>query len=152
MPETTTTTGSHAVIERTVDATPTQVWSLWTEPEQFRQWYGPAGATIPTAHFDLQVGGERLVAMSVATPAGERTMWFRGVHVEVVVPSLLVYTETMTDADGAPQSPETTVRVELEAAAAGRTLVRVTHLGLPADSPGAAGWTMALDKLAAIVA
>ena len=25
----------------------------------------------------------------------------------------------------------------------------MTHAGIPADSPGAAGWTMALDKLAA---
>jgi hypothetical protein len=28
--------------------------------------------------------------------------------------------------------------------------VRVTHIGIPANSPGAAGWTMALDKLAAL--
>ena len=152
MPETTTTTGPHAVIERTVDATPTEVWPLWTDPEQFRQWYGPAGATIPTARFDLQVGGERVVAMVVQTPGGERTMWFRGVHVELAAGALLVYTETMTDEAGEPQSPETTVRVELEAAGAGGTLVRVTHMGLPAGSPGAAGWTMALDKLAAFVA
>jgi hypothetical protein len=27
----------------------------------------------------------------------------------------------------------------------------MTHAGIPADSPGAAGWTMALDKLAAYV-
>jgi hypothetical protein len=28
----------------------------------------------------------------------------------------------------------------------------LTHAGVPADSPGAAGWRMALDKLAAHVA
>jgi hypothetical protein len=27
----------------------------------------------------------------------------------------------------------------------------MTHAGVPGDSPGAAGWTMALDKLAAHV-
>jgi hypothetical protein len=27
----------------------------------------------------------------------------------------------------------------------------MTHAGIPADSPGAAGWAMALDKLAAHV-
>ena len=28
----------------------------------------------------------------------------------------------------------------------------MTHRGVPADSPGAAGWTMALDKLATYLA
>ena len=27
----------------------------------------------------------------------------------------------------------------------------MTHAGIPSDSPGAAGWTMAFDKLAAYV-
>jgi hypothetical protein len=28
----------------------------------------------------------------------------------------------------------------------------MTHVGIPQDSPGAAGWAMALDKLAAYIA
>jgi hypothetical protein len=31
----------------------------------------------------------------------------------------------------------------------GRTKMVLTHVGIPSDSPGAASWTMALDKLAA---
>ncbi len=30
----------------------------------------------------------------------------------------------------------------------GRTKMVMTHTGVPSDSPGAMGWTMALDKLA----
>ena len=33
----------------------------------------------------------------------------------------------------------------------GRTKMIMTHAGVPADSPGGAGWTMAIDKLAARV-
>ncbi len=44
----------------------------------------------------------------------------------------------------------TEVRVELEDVA-GRTKMVLTHAGIPADSPGATGWAMALDKLAAHV-
>ena len=44
----------------------------------------------------------------------------------------------------------TEVRVELEDVG-GRTKMVMTHAGIPGDSPGAAGWTMALDKLAAHV-
>jgi hypothetical protein len=32
---------------------------------------------------------------------------------------------------------------------AGTTRMRLTHVGIAAGSPGAVGWTMALDKLAA---
>ena len=44
----------------------------------------------------------------------------------------------------------TTVTVELQDLE-GRTRMVMTHAGIPADSPGAAGWAMALDKLAARV-
>ena len=44
----------------------------------------------------------------------------------------------------------TEVRVDLEDLG-GRTKMVLTHVGIPADSPGATGWTMALDKLAAHV-
>jgi hypothetical protein len=43
------------------------------------------------------------------------------------------------------------VRVELEDLG-GRTRMVLTHVGIPSDSPGATGWTMALDKLAARIA
>jgi len=50
-----------------------------------------------------------------------------------------------------PGHPTTTeVRVEF-AAVGGRTTMVMTHSGIPADSPGAIGWTMALDKLVAHV-
>jgi hypothetical protein len=42
------------------------------------------------------------------------------------------------------------VKVELEEIG-GRTKMVMTHVGVPADSQGAAGWTVALDELAAYV-
>jgi uncharacterized protein YndB with AHSA1/START domain len=146
MPE--QTTEDAVVIERLVDAPVGAVWSMWTDPERFAAWYGPTGAVIDTVRIDLRVGGERVVAMTVQTPGGERTMWFAGKHSEIDEPRLLVYTEAMTDADGGePQSPVTTVRLELGPADGDRTRLRLTHHGVPADSPGATGWHMALDKL-----
>ena len=41
----------------------------------------------------------------------------------------------------------TEVRVELEDVG-GHTKMVLYHAGVPADSPGATGWAMALDKLA----
>jgi hypothetical protein len=55
---------------------------------------------------------------------------------------------TPSDMNMAEEHPTTTeVRVELEDVR-GRTKMVMTHAGIPSDSPGAAGRTMALDKLA----
>jgi uncharacterized protein YndB with AHSA1/START domain len=141
------------VIERMFDAPVDLVWKMWTDPEHFKAWYGPDGATIPVAVLDLRVGGTRRVGMEVRTPNGPMRMWFTGEYREIVEPQRLVYTESMCDEQGNVVSPEghpatTEVRVELEDVG-GRTRMVMTHLGIPAGSPGAAGWTMAIDKLAA---
>ena len=149
------------VIERSFDAPTDLIWQMWTEPEHFAAWYGPAGSTVPVAKMDVRVGGRRLVAMEMATPAGPIQMWFTGEYREVTKNKRLVYTESMSDENGNVLSPPamgmpvghpatTEVIVELEDVA-GRTKMVMTHVGIPADSPGAAGWAMAFDKLAAYV-
>jgi uncharacterized protein YndB with AHSA1/START domain len=151
--------GQHVVIERTLQAPVELVWGMWTEPEHFAAWYGPGGATIPVAKMDVRVGGTRLLCMEMTTPNGARQMWFTGEYLEVVENHRLVYTDSMSDQDGNVLSPEqlglpdghpttTEVRVELEPTVAGTKLV-LTHIGIPAGSPGVAGWVMALDKLTA---
>lgn len=153
------TAGSDAlVIERTFEAPVALVWQMWTEPEHFRAWYGPEGATIPVATMDVRVGGSRLVCMEMSTPDGPMQMWFTGEYREVVDERRLVYTESHADEHGyvlspsdtgMPEGPVTTeVVIELEDLG-GRTRMVLTHAGVPADSPGAVGWSMALDKLAA---
>lgn len=136
------------VIERSFDAPVDLVWQMWTVPEHFEAWYGPAGAVVSVAKMDVRVGGPRLVSMEVETPGGRMKMWFAGEHLEVVEPKRLVYTEAVSDQDGAiPTEGVTEVRVELDEVG-GRTKLVLTHAGIPAGSPGEAGWAMALDKLA----
>ncbi len=150
------------VIERRVAAPIEVVWAMWTESEHFAAWYGPNGARIPVAEIDARVGGSRRVCMEMGTGDGAMQMWFGGTHREVEPVRRLVYTEAMCDADGNPLPPEatgmppgapteTTVTVELEAVDASSTHMVMTHAGVPADSPGATGWNMALDKLDALL-
>jgi uncharacterized protein YndB with AHSA1/START domain len=141
------------VIECTFDAPVDLVWQMWTDPEHFKVWYGPDGASIPVAELDVRVGGARRVCIEVQTPKGRMRMWFTGEHREIDPPVRLVYTESMADEKGMPSSAAdhsgvTEVQVELEEVD-GRTKMRLTHVGIPAGSPGAAGWTMAIAKLAA---
>jgi hypothetical protein len=51
-----------------------------------------------------------------------------------------------------PAEHPTTTEVAVELTdAGGQTSMVMTHTGIPADSPGAAGWAMAFDKLVAHV-
>ena len=86
------------VIERTFDAPVERIWQLWTEPEHFKNWYGPKGFTIPVAEIDLRVGGKRLLCM--ASPDGSMKMWTTGEYVDISPPDRLVYTESMADEEG----------------------------------------------------
>jgi len=151
-------TRNAVVIERIFDAPVDVVWRMWTDPEHFASWYGPNGATIPVVDTDLRVGGRRRVCMEMQTPGGPMRMWFVGEYREVVENRRLVYTESMSDEhgtvlsaaqaglpDGTPTTTE--IAVDLEDLD-GATRMVMTHAGIPPESPGAAGWNMAFDKLA----
>lgn len=149
-------------LERRFDAPADLIWKLWTDPAHFAEWYGPDGATIQVATMDVRPGGLRHVSMEMSTPRGAMRMWFVGEHLDVLPNERLVYTESVSDEHGNVLPPEaagmppghptvTEVRVELDERD-GVTTMTLTHIGIAADSPGAAGWTMALDKLAARVA
>ncbi len=149
-------------IERTFDAPIDLIWAMWTEAEHFANWYGPMGAKIPKADMDVRVGGRRHIGMEIETPNGQMQMFFIGEYREIDPKTRLVYTEAMADAEGTPMTAEqmgmpsgaameTTIIVELEDLA-GSTRMRMTHVGVPADSPGGQGWAMAIDKMTTRVA
>jgi uncharacterized protein YndB with AHSA1/START domain len=149
-------------LERILDAPIDLVWQMWTDAEHFAAWYGPTGATVPVIEMDVTVGGTRHFCLEMQTPDGQSRMWFVGEYRVIDEPNRLVYTESMSDPDGNRISPEamgmpsghpeiTEVTVELDDVE-GRTRMVMTHAGIPADSPGAMGWNMALDKLEAHLA
>jgi uncharacterized protein YndB with AHSA1/START domain len=146
------------VLERRFDAPAKLVWLMWTDPEHFAAWYGPGGASIPVVRMDVRVGGTRHLAMEMATPNGPIRMWFTGEYREVVPHERLVYTEAMSDehgnvllpeAAGLPPGHPTVTEVQVAFAEHnGVTTLTLSHAGIPGDSPAAAGWATALDKLA----
>ena len=144
------------VIERTFDAAVDLIWQMWTNPEHFKNWYGPKGFSVPVADMDVRVGGKRLICM--ASPDGSMKMWTTGEYTEIVPNERLVYTESQADEngnvvspsamgmpDGYPATTEVTVLLE---DLGGRTKMVMTHAGVPADSGAGGGWEQAFDKLA----
>ncbi len=138
-------------VSRTFEAPLELLWKAWTEPERFMQWYGPKGFTAPTCEIDLQVGGRHLWSMQ--SPDGNQ-MYFTGSYKEVEPMERLVFTDSMSDAEGnilgmgegMPESMDVTVTFEH---ADGKTTVTVSHMG--ADQAGM-GWEQAFDKLTAVLA
>ena len=148
-------------ITRTFDAPIQAVWDMWAVPENFQKWYGPMGFSVPVAEMDVTFGGTRKINMEMVTPDRTMSMWFTGEYKEVSAPNRLVYTEAMCDPDGNVMSPAdmgmpegtpemTEVIVELSEDG-GKTTMVMTHVGVPAGTPGEGGWNMAFDKLAGVL-
>lgn len=148
-------------ITREFNAPIETIWKMWTDPGLFSQWYGPNGFTVPVAEMNVTVGGTRKICMEMQTPERTMSMWFIGVYKDVTSPKRLIYTESMCDAEGNVISPSdmgmpegtpdvTEVVIELTEEN-GKTVMTMTHKGVPAGSPGEGGWTQAFDKLASII-
>ena len=141
------------VIERTFDAPIDLIWQMWTQPEHFKNWYGPQGFSVLVAEMDVRVGGKRLICMEMQTPDRIMKIWTTGEFTEIVPNTHLIYTESMADEKGnvvssgdeAPTTTEVTVQLE---STDGRTKMLMIHAGVPADSGANGGWEQAFAKLA----
>src|SRR3954453_6693513 len=81
-------------IVRVFDAPRERVWSEWTEPERFADWYGGPAAEIPLASVSMGVreGGAWRATMFY-DGQGLEIRW-KGEYIEVVPPERLVFTVT----------------------------------------------------------
>jgi uncharacterized protein YndB with AHSA1/START domain len=55
-------------LERTFDASPEEVWELWTTREGMEAWMGPDGFSVTVQELDLRPGGNLVYAMTAVGP------------------------------------------------------------------------------------
>ena len=124
--------------ELEIAAPPELVWRFWTEPDRLVRWMGDVATLEP------RPGGTfRLEYRSGDVAAGS--------YVELVPPRRLVFTWGWEAAGDPVPSGASTIEVDLAPLADGAaTLLRLRHLGLPADSRGGhdEGWRYFLGRLA----
>ena len=146
------------VIIRVFDAPRELVFDAWTEPRHLTRWFAPRELTSPVVRVDLRVGGAFLFCMRTADGTD---IWGRGVYREVVRPERLVYTDSLSDAQGNLVEPshygigsahplETLVTLTFDELPDGKTKMTLRH-EVPASVPERPatqqGWNEMFDRL-----
>lgn len=152
-------------VVREFDASVDRVWRAWTEPQDLRAWWGPAGFECPRATADVRPGGRILVTMRAPEEYGGFEQHSSWNLVDVEPPRLLRYVFTFTDADGTRITPaeagipdgvpaDGRHEVVLTELPGGRTRLEMTEHGYATAAVrdlSRGGLEQCLDKMAALV-
>jgi uncharacterized protein YndB with AHSA1/START domain len=139
--------GTTLQLRRTIAASREAVFRAWTDPDWFRQWFGPRDVSIPHVDLDVRVDGDYRVDFESA----QGTAYLFGKYLEVKRPERIVYTFCWGGA--ASEIAETVVSVDFHERGS-ETEVVITHERQP--SPAARefhemGWTVSLERLAELL-
>jgi uncharacterized protein YndB with AHSA1/START domain len=132
-------------ITRVFDAPRERVWSEWTEPEPFADWFGGPECEVPleSVVMDVRPGGALRLTMLIGT----REVQWKGEYLEVAEPERLVFTITDQPRDDRHEL----VTVVLADLGDGRTemlLEQRGHMGPEQYEAAKTGWGSFLDRLA----
>ena len=94
-------------ISRMFDAPRELVFSLWSDPNHLRRWWGPKGCSVGFCNMDLRPGGQLLYSLQTSD---NQEMWGKFVYREVLPPERLVFVNSFSDPQGnttrAPFNPK----------------------------------------------
>jgi uncharacterized protein YndB with AHSA1/START domain len=95
------------IITRVFDAPVERVWKAWTDTEQVRRWWGPAGFICPVAQMDFRVGGISLVCMRAPKEFGRQDMYSTWTYTKIVPLREIGYLHHFADKDRNRIAPAT---------------------------------------------
>jgi len=131
-------------LEKILPAPPERVFDAFTDPEQLRHWWGPAGFTVQRLQFDVVEGTDYRITMQ---PRDGDVFHIRGTFRAVEAPRRLVYTFRYEEPD--PDDQETLVTLTFDPNHAGTRVVldqepfkTAARRELHRD-----GWTDTLERL-----
>ena len=130
------------VVRRRIKSTPEKLFAAWTRPELLTRWWGPQGATCPTAEIDLRVGGSYRIANLFSDGT---VLWITGVFEVIEPPNRLMYTWKLESQKALTE--RVTVCFDAHASS---TEVTVTHERIPNESARIShehGWAGCLESL-----
>jgi uncharacterized protein YndB with AHSA1/START domain len=140
-------------ITRIFDAPPARVYQAFTDPDQFAEWYGPAGFPVDrdSVELDARVGGRHRFAMVSETDPSMRT-GFDGRFTEVVQNVVLSSRGAWDGIPGQAEAWPSNLRVEFQDHD-GKTRLVVREGPHPPGSAdlGRQAWEMMLPKLESLL-
>ena len=136
-------TGTHLRLEKILAAPQERVFAAFVDSERLRQWWGPAGFTVPRLRFDAVPGTDYRIVMQ--PPDGD-VFHIRGTFLGVEVSHRLSFTFIYEEPD--PDDQETLVTLTFEPTDLGTRVIldqgpfkTVARLQLHRD-----GWTETLER------
>jgi len=84
-------------VTRIFDAPRTLLFAAWTEQQHLKEWFGPAGFTVPISHLNLVPGGVFHYCMRAANGI---EMWGKWTFQEILPPQRLVLVNTFSNKHG----------------------------------------------------
>lgn len=150
-------------ITRTFSAPKEKVWKAWSDPKEFKKWWGPKDFTAPVIKIDFRKGGRFLGAMH--GPKGtefDKDIWSTGVYKEIVPSRKIVVTDSFADEKGniVPSTfygmqgfpREMLVTVKFKELDGDKTKMTLTHSGTDKISDQdrnnmKQGWNQSFDKM-----
>jgi uncharacterized protein YndB with AHSA1/START domain len=111
-------------VEAQFDASVERIWQLWADPRKLERWWGPPTYPATFTNHDLAPGSR--VEYHMTGPAGEQPHGYWDV-LEVEPPRRILLRDGFANTDGTPNTemPITTIRVDIEEVAPGRTRMSI---------------------------
>lgn len=140
-------------LTRIIAAPRSAIFRAWTEPELLKQWFTPRPWTTPVVELDVRPGGSSYILMR--GPDGTEFP-NRGIYLEVIPDTRLVFTDAYTQAWEPSEKPFMTGIIDLADTPGGtRYAARVLHwTAADRDTHEQMGfhegWGAALDQLVAL--
>ncbi len=85
------------LIRRRYQASPRQLWEMWSKPEHLRNWWGPHGWSLPVCEVDFRIGGQWFYCME---GPDDMTSCGKAIYQELDEPNRIVHVDIFVDADG----------------------------------------------------
>ncbi len=145
-------------IERTYDASPAEVWELWTTADGIESWWGPEGFGVEVKELDVRPGGKMIYSMIAETAEMRAFMEAQGMptttthdmHFTEVVPYRRLSYRSAVDFVPDVESYDVGTRLELEPLGNGTRLTLILD-AMHDDhwtEMSVSGWEQQLDNLA----
>ena len=143
------------LLKRVFDSPVEKVWRAWSDPREFKKWWGSKHFTSPYIRIDFKENGKYLWCMR--GPDG-KDYWNTGIYNEIVLFKKIAYTDSFADENGkvVPSTHygmkgfamkiKVSVTFEEEN---GKTIMILRQKGIPIDvqEDCKTGWNQSLDKM-----